>query len=315
MVADPSRTESHARVNGRRPDAQLAQWILYLTLSTALGLAWTGFYLLIACTFLFMGDRLFGILEQILPTALGASFCAGLLYRLVSLVKARPLSDWFAGIIPGIGAAFFVLFSDVSYYAPHGEESFLNRLIPTVFLTYLCGGIVLIPLSIPHKRALQRLHQWLTEWAPVASVRSARHVLYATACAGILLGTELPRHFDRKAHEYAHYVGGFYGVDMPPTAYLLSSRHFDDPEPYAPQQDAHFHMQGKMHWPPVEEVREMTRTESARDVRKRFFEVSGQTVPLSAHLDQVKWHEPGGWVIVASRLRTAEADYVEFRRF
>ena len=300
-------------VSIERRSAQLAQWILYLALSTAIGFAWVGIYLIVASTFQIIGNRLFSILEQIVPVALAASFSAGLLYRITALLKRRSLSNWFAGIIPGIGATFFALFSDVRYFSSYADHSFLNRLIPTVILTYLCGGIALVPLSIPHAMALQRMHRWFMDWAPRASIRSIRHVGYGMVCGTALVATEGTRLWEMKQRDEVIQVSALYGVSMPEKAVLLNKRDEVDPETYVPTVDAHFWIPGGSQWPPRENAVALTKLETPLEVRLRFEEATGQRVPADAKLEQIKWYDADGW-LQASRLRTRDADYVELKR-
>jgi hypothetical protein len=301
-------------VSVERRSARLAQWILYLALSTSIGFAWTGLYLAVASTFQFLGSEIFSIVEQVLPTALATSFCAGLLYRILAIWKGRTLSNWFAGLIPGIGAICFVLCSDISYYALQGKKPFLERIFPALVITYLCAGIVLIPLSIPHAMALERLHRQYTAWAPQASVRSIRHVAYGTLCGLLLLVTEGTRFWEMKRREEMLRSSSYFGIALPERATLLSRRDEVDSRSHIPVIDAHFRIPGGTAWPPREDAVAVTLSDPARDVRSRFEKVTGHRVPSDAKLEQVKWYEGGAW-FWASRLHTRQADYVELRQF
>lgn len=306
MLADDLR-ETTGGGSFERKCAPLAQWIVFLALSTSIGFAWSGFYLLVARTF---GEiSLVSILDRTLFWFLGTSFTVGVTYRLFAWRKRRLPSIWFATVMPGIGALFSVGLEGIR--TASDMPSLIMGMIAALGIAYVCGGIFLIPLSILHTKALEWVHVKTTDWAPRASVRSIRQIGYATLCLGVLIASETPRYLDMKAREGAQTVAEMYEIKMPETARLLNSRESFDPD--SPQ-DAHFRVPGGMAWPPKESALGMSAQEGEKHVYERFANVAHQDVPWNAELERVKWYEQGGGWVEASRLRAPEADYVEIRR-
>jgi hypothetical protein len=177
---------------------------------------------------------------------------------------------------------------------------------------YGCGGVILIPLAIPHAMALRWLHLKYEKWAPSAGRRAIRQTFYGIACAGLLLVAEGRTLYQKHRRYQVECIASNFGVQLPSGTVLLGRReagaeHFRD------IQEAHFRVDGKMPWPPFEGARPLSKQENLQDVRARLSEIAGQEISGDAELDQVKWMESSGWVH-ASRLRTREGDFVEFAR-
>lgn len=296
-------------VQDRRKGAKMAQWAIYLALSTFIGVVWSilGFAALLAT---WGGDGQTWL--SLLPPFLLASFFAGVTYRLFAMVNGKPPSPWFAVVIPGLGAISYQIFLVFDSSGPLHLESYLDGLFPMLMYAYVCGGIVLIPLAIPHAMALQWLHLKQEAWAMHASRRAIRQTGYGVVCVGLLLFSEGRAAYQSQLQHRVEIVSSDFGISMPPGTVLIGQNDVTEDD-YHRTVSAYFRVEGGIKWPPKEGTTPLSQEENHRDVRARMGEYTKAEITRDSKLDQVKWFDPAGWT-QASRLRTPQADFVELIR-
>lgn len=235
---------------------------------------------------------------------------AGLTFKAVANLRGRAPSICFAFAIPLFGTVAYSLVIDL-FLMRHPVDGLIETFLTRLFAVNICAGLLVIPLSVPHVKALQWLDQSCARWASKASPRATRHMGFGLVSVAFLLFTEGVKFFEARREFEVQRAARVYKIQIPDRSVLLSHEvtMYED-EGYARVERSVLRLVGDLPWPPVMGAYGLSDPEPKGYIFNRLKAFTGAIDEDQAGVRQTKWPVHGG-VVVCTKIRVGSITYLD----